>query len=75
MSRGRPRVQSELMGIIPHDAGNGSVEQQTLEVFRKLLSELGSPQAAENISLNSSLDRDLSLGSLERVELLVRLEY
>jgi acyl carrier protein len=62
------------MGTIPNDAGHNSVEHQTLEVFRELLGELGSPQAAESLSLNSRLDRDLGLGSLERVELLVRVE-
>jgi acyl-CoA synthetase (AMP-forming)/AMP-acid ligase II/1-acyl-sn-glycerol-3-phosphate acyltransferase/acyl carrier protein len=62
------------MGTIPNGAGHNSVEHQTLEVFRELLSELGSPEAAENLTLNSLLDRDLGLGSLERVELLVRVE-
>src|SRR5438477_7686414 len=62
------------MGTSPRDVRNNSVEGQTLEVFRELLSELGSPQAAENLRLNSLLDRDLGLGSLERVELLVRVE-
>jgi fatty-acyl-CoA synthase len=51
-----------------------SVEGQTLAVVRELLVELGSLRAAENLSMDSLLDRDLGLGSLERVELLVRLE-
>jgi fatty-acyl-CoA synthase len=51
-----------------------SVEGQTLAVVRELLIELGSLRAAENLSMDSLLDRDLGLGSLERVELLVRLE-
>ena len=51
-----------------------SVEGQILEVIRELLLELGSERAAESLSMNSLLDRDLGLGSLERVELLVRLE-
>ncbi len=50
------------------------MEGQTLEVVRELLVELGSVRAAEGLSMNSHLDRDLGLGSLERVELLVRLE-
>src|SRR5258708_10097623 len=50
------------------------VEEQTLEIFRELLKELGSHKAAESVSLSSSMDRDLGLGSLERVELLVRFE-
>ncbi len=45
-----------------------------LEVVRELLLELGSERAAANLTVDSSFDRDLGLGSLERVELLVRLE-
>ncbi len=51
-----------------------AVETAVLEAVRALLREVGSAQAAESASLRSSLDRDLGLGSLERVELLVRLE-
>lgn len=51
-----------------------AIEQQTLEIFRELLGELGSHKAAESVTLQSSLERDLGLGSLERVELLVRFE-
>lgn len=50
------------------------IEAQTLQVFRELLTELGSHRAAQSVTLDSALDRDLGLGSLERVELLVRLE-
>jgi len=45
-----------------------------LEVVRGLLSELGHESAARSASIESHLDRDLGLGSLERVELLLRLE-
>ncbi|MGH9446601.1 MAG: acyl carrier protein, partial [Terriglobia bacterium] len=62
------------MTTIPHPVDSGSAEGQTLEVVRELLIELGSVRAAEGLSMNSLLDRDLGLGSLERVELLVRLE-
>ncbi len=50
------------------------IEQQVLEIIRELLEELGARQAAASLRLDSSLDRDLGLGSLERVELLVRCE-
>ncbi len=50
------------------------VETAVLDTVRTLLRELGSVEAAGRVSLRSSLDRDLGLGSLERVELLVRLE-
>ena len=45
-----------------------------LEVLRTLLTELGSQGALPMLNLSSQLDRDLGLGSLERVELLTRLE-
>src|SRR3974390_2740947 len=51
-----------------------SSEARVLEVVRGLLSELGHEPAARSASLASHLDRDLGLGSLERVELLLRLE-
>jgi acyl carrier protein len=50
------------------------VEAQTLEIVRALLRELGSHQAADKASPESSFERELGLGSLERVELLVRCE-
>ena len=50
------------------------IEEQVLGLIRELLRELGSHQAAGRVSLDSSFDRDLGLGSLERVELLVRCE-
>ncbi|MGH9355504.1 MAG: AMP-binding protein, partial [Terriglobia bacterium] len=55
-------------------AESGSVEAQILDAISELLLELGSERAAESLTMNSLLDRDLGLGSLERVELLVRLE-
>jgi fatty-acyl-CoA synthase len=58
----------------PRAVESESVEGQTLEVVRELLLELGSVRAAGNLSMDSLLDRDLGLGSMERVELLVRLE-
>ena len=51
-----------------------STEGRVLEVVRELLSELGHESAARSASPGSHLDRDLGLGSLERVELLLRLE-
>jgi len=49
-------------------------ETQTLDVVRELLVELGSEQAARTATAASSLEAELGLGSLERVELLVRIE-
>jgi fatty-acyl-CoA synthase len=50
------------------------VRERVLNVLRGLLEELGSHGAVAELSTNSNLDRDLGLGSLERVELLTRLE-
>jgi fatty-acyl-CoA synthase len=51
-----------------------NVRERVLEVVRGLLEELGSQGALPILHSNSQLDRDLGLGSLERVELLARLE-
>lgn len=48
--------------------------ERVLEVLRGLLQELGSYGALPMLSAGSHLDRELGLGSLERVELLARLE-
>src|SRR5258707_4334002 len=45
-----------------------------MEVIRGLLDELGSQGVLPILNAKSQLDRDLGLGSLERVELLARLE-
>src|SRR5574340_1215673 len=50
------------------------VRERMLEVVRGLLEQLGSHGAIAELSIRSNLDRDLGLGSLERVELLTRLE-
>ena len=50
------------------------VRERVLDVLRGLLEELGSHGALAELSPHSNLDRDLGLGSLERVELLTRLE-
>src|SRR6266849_4996844 len=51
-----------------------AVHERVLEVIRGLLDELGSQGALPMLNAASQLDRDLGLGSLERVELLARLE-
>jgi len=50
------------------------VRERVLELIRSLLEELGSRGALPMLNGASRLDRDLGLGSLERVELLARLE-
>jgi 1-acyl-sn-glycerol-3-phosphate acyltransferase len=51
-----------------------NVRERVLEIIRGLLDELGSQGALPMLNANSQLDRELGLGSLERVELLARLE-
>ena len=50
------------------------LEKITLRVVSAFLTELGSYRALRRLSLKVSLEEDLGLGSLERVELLLRLE-
>ena len=50
------------------------IRERVLNIVRELLEELGSHGAVPELSEKSNLDRDLGLGSLERVELLTRLE-
>ena len=53
---------------------SSTAERELLSLVRSLLEEIGSHEAAHTVELHSSLERDLGLGSLERVELLVRVE-
>ncbi len=50
------------------------MRERVLQIVRALLEELGSQGAIPELRASSQLDRDLGLGSLERVELLARLE-
>src|ERR1700726_1545495 len=49
-------------------------EEGVLILGRELVAELGHESAVRSAAPSSHLDRDLGLGSLERVELLLRLE-
>jgi fatty-acyl-CoA synthase len=51
-----------------------TVEARVLQVIRLFLSEIGSQRALDGLSMQASLERNLGLGSLERVELIDRLE-
>jgi fatty-acyl-CoA synthase len=55
-------------------AGYDAVEHQVLTIVEELVAELGGVAFRGPVTPESLLDRDLSIGSLERVELLVRLE-
>ncbi len=49
-------------------------EERLLDVIRTLLSELGHPSGLASVGPAANLERELGLGSLERVELLLRIE-
>jgi 1-acyl-sn-glycerol-3-phosphate acyltransferase len=51
-----------------------SIEDHVLEVVRALAAELQAGRPLREVTARSSLEREVGLGSLERVELLLRLE-
>ena len=63
-------VPSVIAGI----AGMKTIEQRVLALVDGFVSELGSLPVRGHVELDDVLDRDLGIGSLERVELLARLE-
>jgi 1-acyl-sn-glycerol-3-phosphate acyltransferase len=50
------------------------LEERIVDVVRELAREVGGDRAAGAVAPDASLERDVGLGSLERVELLMRLE-
>jgi fatty-acyl-CoA synthase len=71
------RAEESIISILMADpVSKSNIEMQTrvLKILRQLLVELGSQHALRHLSVNSQLDRELGLGSLERLELLERLE-
>jgi len=51
-----------------------AVLERVLDVVRALARETGGPRAERSVSPGASLEREVGLGSLERVELVARLE-
>jgi 1-acyl-sn-glycerol-3-phosphate acyltransferase len=62
------------MAAGPAQADIAAAREQVLAIVRELLEELGSLGAVPLLRAESNLDRDLGLGSLERVELMARIE-
>jgi len=58
----------------PADAPPAAVVAGVLEVVRELARETGGPRAERAVATEASLEREVGLGSLERVELVARLE-
>ncbi len=73
-SRKVPNGPKEIVATTSTKLDLPGVRERVLGVVRVLLEELGSHGAIPQLTASSSLDRDLGLGSLERVELLTRLE-
>ena len=59
---------------LPRESRDHALEREVLAIVTALVRELGGDSEAHLVLLDDALDRDLGLGSLERVELLVRLE-
>ena len=57
-----------------HSTASGSAQARVLDVVDELASELRGGAGGRQARLDDSLERDLGISSLERVELLVRLE-
>jgi fatty-acyl-CoA synthase len=53
---------------------SADLQDHVLDVVRGLAAELGGQRAEHAVSPQASLERDVGLGSLERVELMLRLE-
>lgn len=73
---GRLIIMATTLG--PVSSAPGSSEEQDerriMDAVRELALELSGDRAASAVSPTASLERDIGLGSLERVELLTRLE-
>ena len=61
------------MPTTPPAPDRPGLEQRVVEVVTELVRELRGAQSSP-VSLRDSLERDLGISSLERVELLIRLE-
>ncbi len=53
---------------------DSAVERKILEIVREFVAELGYDRAVRAVSLDADLERDLGVGSLERVELMFQIE-
>ena len=58
----------------PPSSASGSVEEHVLDIVTELVDELRGAGPPRRVGARDSLERDLGISSLERVELLVRLE-
>ncbi|HET7294585.1 MAG TPA: AMP-binding protein [Vicinamibacteria bacterium] len=68
------RVANTMQAPAPTETGASEALPRILEILRGLAFELHGARAERAVTPEASLERDLGLGSLERVELLSRLE-
>jgi len=67
-------VSSSAQTDRPSGPDDSDILESVLAIVRELARELGGARAEGAVSPDASLDREVGLGSLERVELLARLE-
>jgi 1-acyl-sn-glycerol-3-phosphate acyltransferase len=65
----------DAAGPPPPQPASGEVLERVLDVVRQLARETGGARAERAVTASASLEREVGLGSLERVELLARLEH
>jgi fatty-acyl-CoA synthase len=81
MHRGREqsvhwmKTSAQSLATMPAGADRRAVEREVLAIVAALVAELGGTRGQARVGLDDSFERDFGLGSLERVELLVRLEH
>jgi len=65
---------ADTLGASPPEPSPELLVDRVVSVIRALARETGGERAERAVSADASLDREIGLGSLERVELLLRLE-
>ena len=70
----RPNAYGACVDLMNVLVDQNAVETEVLELVRLLLVESGAQRMVPLLSPTASFERDLGLGSLERVELLLRIE-
>lgn len=66
--------RTDMQTPLAERTARDSIERRVLEIVDELVAELSGPALHRSVTPHDSLDRDLGIDSLERVELLLRLE-
>ena len=67
-------LQWPCMESDPQNTPPSAVLDRVLEILKQLATEVGGDRAARAVTRHASLDKQIGLGSLERVELLARVQ-